>query len=115
MTDSFAKDASYVTVPLDHRSLTPAEGLARSHFFPCAGRLLHPQHNPSTLRRGLLENPVRWSKRPAQAALTPATQVAHRPGAGHNIRRDDYPAFPAAVRAFLAAHGGTGAPRAAGE
>ena len=38
------------------------------------------------------------------AAMTPATQVAHIPGTSHNIRRDDYPAFLAAVRAFLAAH-----------
>ena len=37
-------------------------------------------------------------------ALTPATQVAHIPGTSHNIRRDDYPAFLAAVRGFLAAH-----------
>ena len=37
-------------------------------------------------------------------ALTPATQVAHIPGTSHNIRRDDYPAFLAAVSAFLAAH-----------
>ena len=33
MDDSFANDASYVTVPLDHRRLAPEESLARAHAF----------------------------------------------------------------------------------
>ena len=34
-------------------------------------------------------------------ALNPLIQVAHIDGAGHNIRRENFPAFMAAVRAFL--------------
>jgi iodotyrosine deiodinase len=33
MNDPFANDASYVTVPLDHRRLAPEESLARAHAF----------------------------------------------------------------------------------
>jgi N-formylmaleamate deformylase len=36
--------------------------------------------------------------------LNPRVQVAHLPGAGHNIRREQYDAFLAAVRSFLAAN-----------
>lgn len=37
-------------------------------------------------------------------ALTPQTEVVHIPGAGHNIRRDQFASFVAAVRRFLAEH-----------
>ena len=36
--------------------------------------------------------------------LLPSLEVVHIPGAGHNIRREQFDAFLAAVRAFLAAH-----------
>lgn len=35
------------------------------------------------------------------ATLSPHLQIAHVPNAGHNIRRENYPAFMQAVRAFL--------------
>jgi N-formylmaleamate deformylase len=34
-------------------------------------------------------------------ALNPLIQVAHIPGAGHNVRRENFPAFMAAVSEFL--------------
>jgi pimeloyl-ACP methyl ester carboxylesterase len=34
-------------------------------------------------------------------ALNPKVREAHVPGVGHSIRRDDYPGFMSAVRAFL--------------
>ena len=35
------------------------------------------------------------------ASLSPFVQIAHIPNAGHNIRRENYPAFMQAVRDFL--------------
>ena len=35
------------------------------------------------------------------ASLSPNLQIAHVPNAGHNIRRENYPAFMQAVWAFL--------------
>lgn len=36
------------------------------------------------------------------ASLSPQLQVAHIPNAGHNIRRENYPAFMQALQSFLA-------------
>ena len=36
------------------------------------------------------------------ARLNPHVQVVHIPGAGHNVRRDQFDAFIAAVRTFRA-------------
>lgn len=38
------------------------------------------------------------------AALSSSVEIAHIPGAGHNIRRENYPAFMAALQAFLSRH-----------
>jgi pimeloyl-ACP methyl ester carboxylesterase len=35
------------------------------------------------------------------ASLTPNLRIAHVPDAGHNIRRENYPAFMEAVKGFL--------------
>jgi pimeloyl-ACP methyl ester carboxylesterase len=35
------------------------------------------------------------------ARLFPNVEIAHVPGAGHNVRRENYPAFMAAVTEFL--------------
>lgn len=35
------------------------------------------------------------------ASLSPFLQIAHVPNAGHNIRRENYPAFMQAVQGFL--------------
>jgi pimeloyl-ACP methyl ester carboxylesterase len=35
------------------------------------------------------------------AALNPNVEVVHIPGAGHNVRRENFEAYLAAVRAFL--------------
>ena len=40
----------------------------------------------------------------ALRALVPQLQIAHIPGAGHNIRREQFARFMEVVRAFLAEH-----------
>jgi hypothetical protein len=46
----------------------------------------------------------------ALKGLIPQLEIAHVPGAGHNIRRDQFGSYVEVVREFLAAQQGVASP-----
>ena len=71
-------------------------------FEEAEAELIHQSEDPELGRDPELDAIVN-AEAAALAAANPNTTVVHIPGAGHNIRREQFDAFMDAVSAFLVA------------